>query len=172
MRRRASIAFLALLELLSYGVYAFPSLDQIDTVRSELGLETNRLKSLSDAERGSHRGGPGPPSVLPVLRYDVVNLSEGDPQDKVQEWLKIPGLDAVIHRSSMGTDGLDRAYKNRSAAAIHANYHWGAYHFIRPNGSGEEQATWFVKTLLNTANHPKTVLLVIDAEYLHGSNSP
>jgi hypothetical protein len=37
-----------------------------------------------------------------VLRYDVINLSEGDPRDKVQEWLKIPGLDAVIHRSSMG----------------------------------------------------------------------
>jgi lysozyme len=78
----------------------------------------------------------------------------------------------VIHRSSMGIDGLDKAYKSRSAAAIHANYHWGAYHFIRHNGSGEQQATWFIKTLLNSPNHPKAVLLVIDAKYLHGTNSP
>jgi GH25 family lysozyme M1 (1,4-beta-N-acetylmuramidase) len=168
MPHRASIVCLALSALICSEVYAFPSLEEIDAVRSELGLETSKLKALSETE-GLQRGGE---RILPVLRYDVINLSEGDPQEKVQEWLKIPGLDAVIHRSSMGIDGLDKAYKIRSAAAIHANYRWGAYHFIRYKGSGEQQATWFVKTLLNSSNHPKAVLLVIDAEYLHGTNSP
>jgi GH25 family lysozyme M1 (1,4-beta-N-acetylmuramidase) len=171
-RRFISVFFLAESALLASQGYAFPSLDQIDTVRSELGLETNRLKALSDAERGFHRGSQNPPPVLPVLRYDVVNFSEGDSQDRVDGCLEIAGVDGVIHRSSMGTDGVDRAYNSRSTAAVHGNYRWGAYHFLRPKGSGEEQAIWFLKTLLKSSDHPKSVLLVIDAEYLHGSNSP
>jgi len=121
MPYRASIVGLALSALISSEVYSFPSLDEIDAVRSELGLETSRLKALSETE-GLQRSGE---RSLPVLRYDVINLSDGDSQDRVQEWLKIPGLDAVIHRSLMGIDGLDKAYKIRSTAAIHANYRWG-----------------------------------------------
>ena len=165
--RAIMVAFMALSALLCAGVYAFPRPDEIKAVRSELGLDANRLKALSEAE---HTQGPG--QSLPVLRYSVINLSGYDSQKEVDEWLQTPGLDAVIHRSSMGTDGSDNAYTRRSATANHANYHWGAYHFIRPNGSGREQATWFVRTLLNSPDHPKTVLLVVDAEYKSGSNSP
>jgi lysozyme len=112
------------------------------------------------------------PLILPVLRYDVINLSEGDSQTSVEKWLSIPGLDAVIHRSSMGTDGSDKAYKNRAVAAMRADYKWGAYHFLRQEGNGQEQATWFIKTLTKSSDHPSAVLLVIDAEYLKGTNSP
>lgn len=168
MHHRVAIAFLALAALLCPAAPAFPRLDDIEAVRSQLGLDADRLRSLSGTE-GLQRGGE---RVLPVLRYDVLNLSEGDPQEKVQEWLQIPGLDAVIHRSSMGTDGLDRAYKSRSAAATRAPYRWGAYHFIRQSGNGADQATWFVKTLLSSPHHPDAVLLVLDAEYLRGSRSP
>jgi GH25 family lysozyme M1 (1,4-beta-N-acetylmuramidase) len=168
MHYRASITILALSMLLCPEVHAFPSLGGIEAVRSQLGLKSNRLKALSDTE-GLQRGGE---RILPILRYTVINLSEGDQQDQVQKWLKIPGLDAVIHRASMGVDGLDRAYKSRSSAAARVTYRWGAYHFIRHSGSGKEQATWFVKTLLNSPNHPKAVLLVVDAEYLRGSHSP
>ena len=66
----------------------------------------------------------------------------------------------MIHRSSMGIDGLDKAYKSRSAAAIHANYIGARTTSFARNGSGEQQATWFIKTLLNSPNHPKSVLLV------------
>jgi GH25 family lysozyme M1 (1,4-beta-N-acetylmuramidase) len=167
MHYRATIAFLALCLLPCSEGHAFPRPGDVEAVRSQLGLNRNRLKSLSETE-GLQRGGE---RILPVLRYDVLNLSEGDPQDQVQEWLKIPGLDAVIHRSSMGVDGSDRAYKSRSSAAARAPYRWGAYHFIRHSGSGTDQAAWFVKTLLNSPNHPKAVLLVLDAEYLRGSHS-
>lgn len=165
--RAFMVAFMALSALLCAGAYAFPRPDEIKAVRSELGLDANRLNALSEAERTL-----GPGQSLPVLRWSVINLSEYDPQKEVDEWLQTSGLHAVIHRSSMGTNGLDKAYTRRSAAAIHANYLWGAYHFIRPDGSGKEQATCFVRRLVKSPDHPKTVLLVVDAEYRSGSKGP
>lgn len=165
---RAFAVVLAVSAFSSSEVNAFPELNELSAVRSALQLDDNREKALSDTERGSERE----PLVLPVLRYDVLNLSEGDSRTNVEKWLRIPGLDAVIHRSSMGTDGIDKAYKSRAAAAVGADYKWGAYHFLRQNGSGQEQGTWFIKTLVKSSDHPQAVLLVIDAEYLRGTNSP
>jgi lysozyme len=161
---RAFPAVLALEALLSHA-YAFPNLSGIDAVRSELQLGSSREKALSEAERE-----PFGIIVIPGLIYDIINLSDADSNTDVEEWLSYEGLDAVIHRSSMGTDGSDKEYNNRAAAAVHASYKWGAYHFLRPNGSGQDQATWFIKTLIKSSDHPKAVLLIIDVEYLKGAN--
>ena len=73
---------LVVLAFLSSELYAFPELSDIGAVRSELQLEDNRLMALSDAETGGPRGPESPPPVLPVLRYGIVNLSEGDSQGR------------------------------------------------------------------------------------------
>jgi GH25 family lysozyme M1 (1,4-beta-N-acetylmuramidase) len=146
--------------------------DSVEEIRAQLSRKDSRLKSLSAAELAGNRGPHGIPNVLPVLRYDVINLSDGDKDKDVDKWLAIPGLDAVIHRASMGTDGLDQAYQKRESIVINKDLKWGAYHFLRQAGSGEEQAVWFVNSLLKDTHHPSSVLLVIDAEYRKGSSSP
>jgi lysozyme len=173
MTRRPNRLPLILSLFLPSLVYAFPNLGEIGAVRSELALQSNKAKSLSAAELGAERGLEGEPKGgWPSLLYDVINLSENDSKENVVKWLAIRGIDAVIHRCSMGTNGLDKEYKRRAAAAVHGNYRWGAYHFLRQDGSGRDQANWFIKKLVDDPNHPKAVLLVIDAEYRSGSGSP
>jgi GH25 family lysozyme M1 (1,4-beta-N-acetylmuramidase) len=123
------------------------------------------------ASSGAVEGAPIPTERLPKLSYDVLNFSEGDSQADVERWLKREGVDGVVHRVSMGVDGVDQMYDRRSTDATTATYRWGAYHFIRQQGSAEDQAAWFIKTLSKNTQHPRRVLLVIDAEYLKDSNS-
>jgi len=177
---KITIICCALSSLAPFRAYgAFPLSDEINSIRAELAQEQSRRSALSFAEKqdlaakyqGFGENGDIPERFLPRLTYDVLNLSEGDSQNNVDQWLGIEGLDGVIHRSSMGVDGRDALYMQRAKNATGASYRWGAYHFLRQQGSGGEQAKWFIKTLLH-APHPARVLLVIDAEYLRDSDSP
>jgi|GEM_PF-6013340 len=169
---------LSLISSATYG--ALPSFDEINTIKKQLAQEQSRRSALSSAEQkslaslfqGLGNTGDIPLSMLPTLSYDVLNLSEGDAQANVDKWMALSGLDGVIHRSSMGIDGKDKAYAQRCANAASASYLWGAYHFLRQQGSGEDQAKWFIKTISEIPNHPARVLLIVDAEYLRDSSSP
>jgi GH25 family lysozyme M1 (1,4-beta-N-acetylmuramidase) len=101
----------------------------------------------------------------------VLNMSQFDKfDDDFTALTKKGGIELVIHRSSMGSDGIDPKYAERMAHAGECGMMWGAYHFLHPDMDPVAQADHFIHTVLDArkdcgANSPPKVLLVLDEEY-------
>ena len=74
--------------------------------------------------------------------------------------VKASGIAGVIHKATQGLTGTDSTYASAKIAAVNAGLLFGAYHFATGDGTGAEQAEWF----LETAQPGATTLCVIDFE--------
>jgi len=68
------------------------------------------------------------------------------------------GIVAVIHKATQGTGFVDPRYQPRTALAADAGLLYGAYHFGTGDGTGEQQADFFL------AQAAPATLLVLDFE--------
>jgi lysozyme len=102
----------------------------------------------------------------------VLNMSQFDEEigNDFAELKENEGIELVIHRSSMGSDGTDPKYKERMAFAGESGLMWGAYHFLRPDLDPVSQADNFLRAVLDARKAcgpkaPPKVLLIFDEEY-------
>jgi len=74
--------------------------------------------------------------------------------------VRAAGIVGVIHKATQGLKGSDGTFASAKIAAPAAGLLFGAYHFGTGDGTGAEQAEWFLQTVQPDAK----TLCVIDFE--------
>jgi hypothetical protein len=108
-----------------------------------------------------------------VRPLDVLNANEGDPSESDLDRIvfNLGKIDGIIHRSSMGVDGVDEDFAARCRKFAGRGFLWGAYHFIRQGEDPVMQARHFIETVKGTQVPSGRILLAIDAEYYGRNNA-
>ena len=70
------------------------------------------------------------------------------------------GIAAVIHKGTQGLHSTDSTYGTTKSAAVGEGLLWGAYHFGTGDGTGAQQAQFFLDTIKPASNE----LVSIDFE--------
>jgi lysozyme len=83
------------------------------------------------------------------------------------EKVKASGIAGVIHKATQGLKGADPTFAEGKTAIQPAGLLLGAYHFGTGDGTGAQQAQWFLDTVEPDAN----TLCVIDFEPNPGGTS-
>lgn len=100
---------------------------------------------------------PAPTSVMPYPPV-IIDIYGGN-QLTDAGLLKASGVAAVIHKTTEGSDFVDKAYTSRRVQITQAGLLFGAYHFMRP-GDGGQQAAFFLAEAQPFAN----TLMALDLE--------
>jgi lysozyme len=82
--------------------------------------------------------------------------------DNTPDWtqVKASGIDAVIHKATQGLHYVDKTFASAKTDVPAAGMLWGAYHFGTGDGTGADQAQFFLDTVQPDAR----TLLSIDFE--------
>lgn len=82
--------------------------------------------------------------------------------DNSPDWTKVKaaGIQAVIHKATQGLHYVDKTFASAKVDVPGAGMLWGAYHFGTGDGTGAEQAQFFLDTVQPDAQ----TLLSIDFE--------
>src|SRR5260221_9247715 len=168
-RLRMFILVLGLLALLG-NTNARGVLPDGDLEKLTASLDTAEAKQQAFGQ--DYVNSPGKVGAMWELSCDVLNANEGDPKDSdLNRYVFDLGtVDGIIHRSSMGTNGIDNDFAARIKRFGSKGYLVGAYHFVRQNEDAKAQARHFIETVKATPNPGGKILLAIDAEYYGAGN--
>ena len=82
--------------------------------------------------------------------------------DNMPDWTKVraAGVQAIIHKATQGLHYVDKTFPTAKTAVPAAGMLWGAYHFGTGDGTGADQAKFFLDTVQPDAH----TLISIDFE--------